>query len=108
MPEIVPRFFYILLLVLYLPLQSHGQTTIAQIEFAASFKLDRSDMLKASGVKVGQAVIPKQIPQFARQLEQGLYEQGYLFARVDSVSVRSGLNQAKSNYISMVKVACPP
>ncbi len=82
-------FIFILFIFIYQPLHSYGQTTIARIEYADAFRLDRSDLLEASGVKVGQNIIPERLTRFARQLENGLYDRGYLFARVDSVSVRS-------------------
>lgn len=88
MSDFSTRLMYIFVLLSYFSLWSQGQSTISQMDYAASFKLDRTELLAASGVKIGQAVMPKQIPQIARQLEKGLYDRGYLFARVDSISVR--------------------
>lgn len=97
MDEVSPintkRFIFTLMLLLYLPLFSLGQTTIAKIDFKVSFELNSSDLFKATGIKIGQPLIAKHLPEYARTLENELYNLGYLFARVDSIGVRP-LNRA--------------
>lgn len=63
-------------------------TTIRRVTFSRTFKTDQKELQKAASIFDGRMFNRKDLPLFARKIEQYLYNRGYLYARVDSVQVK--------------------
>ncbi len=62
--------------------------TIRRVQFSESFQTSANELQKAASVTKGQPFFRKDLPLYARKIEQYLYNRGYLFVRVDSVQVK--------------------
>lgn len=85
------RLCFIILFVLTVvqpfdALAQQGRILIGSVDFRGHFPVGKNQLLSNSGIQTGSAYRPEEAAQTARKLEAYLRDQGYLYARIDSIA----------------------